>query len=136
MTSNKKNFDSIPGTYVFTKEHSRKGYHLNMFCMSLNVPANREAFRDDEQGYIERFSMTLEQKEAVINRDWLSMIQLGGNIYYIFKIAIFDGFSMQKISGLMSNISEEDFKEIMVTGGKDEMGNPRHMNRNIEENDE
>ncbi len=70
MTSNKKNFDSIPGTYVFTKEHSRKGYHLNMFCMSLNVPANREAFRDDEQGYIERFSMTPEQKEAVINRDW------------------------------------------------------------------
>ena len=104
--------------------------------MSLNVPANREAFRDDEQGYLERFSMTLEQKEAVINRDWLSMIQLGGNIYYIFKIAIFDGFSMQKISGLMSNISEEDFKEIMLSGGKDEMGNPRHMNRKIEKNDE
>ena len=59
MTSNKKNFDSIPGTYVFTKEHSRKGYHLNMFCMSLNIPANREAFRDDERGYLERFSMTL-----------------------------------------------------------------------------
>ena len=43
---------------------------------------------------------------------------------------------MQKISGLMSNISEEDFKEIMLSGGKDEMGNPRHMNKKIEKNDE
>ena len=32
-----RDYDDIPGTYVFDGEHSRKGYHLNMFCMSLNA---------------------------------------------------------------------------------------------------
>ena len=41
-------FADVPGTYVFTKEYARKGYHLNMFCMSLNVEANRDEFRSDE----------------------------------------------------------------------------------------
>lgn len=30
-----RDYSDIPGTYVFDPEHSRQGYHLNMFCMSL-----------------------------------------------------------------------------------------------------
>ena len=51
-------FDDVPGTYVFTKEYSRKGYHLNMFCMSLNVEANRDEFRSDEAAYLRKHPMT------------------------------------------------------------------------------
>jgi protocatechuate 4,5-dioxygenase alpha chain len=115
----------IPGTYVFDKDHSRKGYHLNMFCMSLNDEANREAFRTDEKAYIERFPVTPEQRQAVLDRDWLGMLRLGGNIYYTFKIAAFDRISMQAVGAAMSGISENEFKEIMLTGGKDELGEPR-----------
>jgi protocatechuate 4,5-dioxygenase alpha subunit len=28
-------YDDIPGTTVFDAERARRGYHLNMFCMSL-----------------------------------------------------------------------------------------------------
>lgn len=115
----------IPGTYVFDKDHSRKGYHLNMFCMSLNEEANRERFRADPDTYLDKFPMTLAQRQAVVDRDWLGMLHLGGNIYYTFKLAIFDRLSMQAVGGAMSGITEDEFKEIMLTGGKDEYGEPR-----------
>ena len=69
--------------------------------------------------------MTAEQRRAVIDRDWLGMLRLGGNIYYTFKLAIFDRLSMQAVGGAMSGISEAEFREIMLTGGKDEYGEPR-----------
>ena len=40
-----KTYGDIPGTTVFDAEQSRKGYHLNMFCMSLMKAANRERFK-------------------------------------------------------------------------------------------
>jgi protocatechuate 4,5-dioxygenase, alpha chain len=119
----KKAFNDIPGTYVFTPEHSRKGYHLNMFCMSLNKAENRAAFAKDEKAYLEKFPMTEEQKDAVLNRKWLEMLRLGGNIYYTFKIAIFDKRSMQHVGGKMSGMTEEEFKDMMLSGGRSIIGN-------------
>lgn len=115
---------NIPGTYVFDKEHSRKGYCLNMFCMSLNAETNRVEFRSDPEVYLDGFKLTAEQRRAVLERDWLGMLRLGGNIYYTFKLAIFDRISMQAVGGAMSDISEDEFREIMLTGGKDPQGNP------------
>jgi protocatechuate 4,5-dioxygenase alpha chain len=125
---------NIPGTYVFDKEHSRKGYRLNMFCMSLNTEANREAFRSSEEDYLDQFPMTVEQRQAVLNRDWLGMLQLGGNIYYTFKIAIFDRITMQAVSGAMSDMTEDEFKQVMLTGGKDMQGLPRRETDTVTNN--
>jgi len=119
----RKAFADIPGTYVFTPEHSKMGYPLNMFCMSLNKTENRAAFGKDEAGYIEKFGMSPEQKEAVLKRQWLRMLELGGNIYYTFKIAIFDKKSMQHVGGKMSSITEDEFKEMMLSGGRSIIGN-------------
>ncbi|MEE8042501.1 MAG: protocatechuate 4,5-dioxygenase subunit alpha [Pseudomonadales bacterium] len=116
-------YDDIPGTYVFDGTRSREGYHLNMFCMSLNSAENREAFRADPQGYLDGFPMSAEQREAVSSRDWLRMLQLGGNIYYTFKLAAFDGLSMQGIGGKMSGVSEEEFTSMMLAGGRSVEGN-------------
>ena len=96
-----------------------------MFCMSLNEEANREAFRSDEKAYLERYPMTDAQRQAVLDREWLEMLRLGGNIYYTFKLAAFDRISMQAVGGAMCGISEDEFREIMLTGGKDQQGNPR-----------
>lgn len=118
-------FDDVPGTYVFTKEYARKGYHLNMFCMSLNVEANRDEFRSDEAAYLRKHPMTDEQRQAVLDRNWLEMLRLGGNIYYTFKIVRHDRRSMQYVGAAMSGVTEDEFKQIMLTGGKDQEGNPR-----------
>ena len=67
-------FDDIPGTTVFTAERSRKGYHLNQFCMTLMKAANRERFKADERAYLDEWPMTEEQKQAVLARDYNRMI--------------------------------------------------------------
>lgn len=118
-----REYDDIPGTYVMDSKHCRAGYHLNMFCMSLNKKENREAFRNNEAAYLDQFPMTDAQKQSVLDRDWLEMLRLGGNIYYTFKIAAFDGHSMQYVGGKMSNVSEEQFRQMMVSGGRSIEGN-------------
>ena len=37
-----KPYLDIPGTTIFDAEQSRRGYHLNQFCMSLMKPENRQ----------------------------------------------------------------------------------------------
>ena len=120
-----KDYADIPGTYVFDGEHSRKGYRLNMFCMSLNEAANRELFAQDESAYLEGRGLTPEQRKAVLDRDYLELLKLGGNIYYTFKIAMFDRRSMQYVGGQMSGMTEEEFKEMMIGGGRSIEGNRR-----------
>ncbi|MGI9598288.1 MAG: protocatechuate 4,5-dioxygenase subunit alpha [Acidimicrobiales bacterium] len=132
MAREARDYDDIPGTYVFDGEHSRKGYALNMFCMSLNDEANRDAFRADPDGYLDRHALTPEQRAAVEQRDWLAMLRLGGNIYYTFKLAIFDGLSMQDVGGSMSGVTSEDFSRMMIAGGRPPEGNRSKSDRATE----
>ena len=45
-----RDYDDVPGTYVLDSRNYRKGYHLNMFLMSLNKSEARAAFAADETG--------------------------------------------------------------------------------------
>jgi len=118
-----RDYDDIPGTYVFDYERSHKGYHLNMFCMSLLKPENRKAFLDDEEAYLKKFPMTPEQRQSVLDRDWLGMVKLGGNIYYTSKIGATLGKSFQYIAGEMSGVTQEEYAEMMLAGGRKIEGN-------------
>lgn len=118
-------YHDIPGTYVFDGQHCRRGYRLNMFCKSLDDARNRDAFRADPRTYAERFGMDDEQLAAVEGRDWLAMLRLGGNIYYTFKLAIFDGLTMQHVGALMSgtDMTVDGFRAMMLAGGRHIQGN-------------
>ena len=118
-----RDYDDIPGTYVFDFNRSHQGYHLNMFCMSLLKPDNREAFLADEEGYLKKFPMTTEQHQSVLDRDWLGMIKLGGNIYYTSKIGATLGRSFQYIAGEMCGMSQEEYAKMMLGGGRNPEGN-------------
>ena len=123
MTRATRDYDDIPGTYVFDGAHSRKGYALNMLCMSLNEAANRDAFHADPEAYLDRYDLTAEQRRTVLERDWLGMLRAGGNIYYTFKIAAADGLTMQDVGGSMSGITREEFMQMMIDGGRPIDGN-------------
>ncbi|ODT89563.1 protocatechuate 4,5-dioxygenase subunit alpha [Phenylobacterium sp. SCN 70-31] len=113
-----KPYHDIPGTVLFDAEQSRKGFHLNQFCMSLMKAANREAFKADERAYLDRWAMSEDQKQAVLARDWNGMIALGGNIYFTAKIAATDGLSFRQIAAEMSGMSEDDYAAMMLAGGR------------------
>ena len=61
--------EDIPGTKVFRARESRQAYHLHKFCMRLMKAENREEFKADERAYLDRYKMTEEQKQAVLDRD-------------------------------------------------------------------
>lgn len=116
-------FKDIPGTTLFDAEQSRLGYHLNMFCMSMMKAENREAFKADNRAYLDRWPMSEEQKQAVLDRDWNRMIQLGGNIYFTSKLAATDGLSFQQIAAMMSGVTQAEYAEMMLKGGRSIEGN-------------
>jgi protocatechuate 4,5-dioxygenase, alpha chain len=116
-------YDDIPGTTVFDAERSRRGYHLNMFCMSLMKAENRAAFKANEAEFLKRFPMSAEQCEAVLKRDWNRMIELGGNIYFLAKIFSTDGTSFQFTAAQMTGMSQEQYAQMMLSGGRSPEGN-------------
>jgi protocatechuate 4,5-dioxygenase alpha chain len=108
----------VPGTYVFDGELSRRGYRLNTMFMSLRRPGNRERFSQDEAAYCDSYGLTDEQRDAVLRRDWIRLMELGGNIFYLFKLAMTDQKSMQYLGGVFSGMTEEEFVQMMRAGGR------------------
>ena len=124
MSLNKDYLD-VPGTTIFDAEQSRRGYHLNQFCMSLMKAANRERFKANERAYLDEWPMSEEQKQAVLSRDLNRCIGLGGNIYFLAKIGATDGKSFQQMAGSMTGMTEEEYRNMMIGGGRSAEGNRR-----------
>lgn len=116
-------YDSSPGTYVYDSERGRVGYALNMFCMSLNKAENRRSFKDNEAAYLDGYPLTAEQRRTVLERDWLGMLKVGGNIYYTIKIAFCDGLTFQDVAGMMSGVPKDVYAQMMLAGGRSPEGN-------------
>lgn len=119
----KKEYNDIPGTFVFDADRSREGYHLNQFCISLRLQENREVFNTDEHTYLDSYPMTSEQREAVVKRDWNLLLELGGNIYYTAKLAANDGINFQDLAGRMTGMGVDAYREMMLSGGRPIQGN-------------
>jgi protocatechuate 4,5-dioxygenase, alpha chain len=120
-----KDYDDIPGTYVFDADRSRRGYHLNMFCMSLMKAENRQAFKADEAGYLDKNfpQLTAEQKEAILKRQYNRMLELGGNIYFTAKLGATDGHPFQHLAAVMTGSTQQDYANLMLRGGRSVEGN-------------
>jgi protocatechuate 4,5-dioxygenase alpha chain len=118
-----KPYRDVPGTTIFDAEQSRKGYWLNQFCSSLMKAENRERFKANERAYLDEWAMTEEQKQAVLARDLNRCIALGGNIYFLARIGATDGKSFQQMAGSMTGLSEEEYREMMMKGGRPIEGN-------------
>ncbi len=121
-----KPYKDVPGTTIFDAEQSRKGYWLNQFCMSLMKPDNRERFRADERAYLDEWPMSEAQKQAVLARDLNRCIGLGGNIYFLAKLGATHGKSFQQMAGSMTGMTEEEYRNMMISGGRSVEGN-RHV---------
>lgn len=110
--------EDIPGTRVFTAKRARQGYHLNQFAMSLMKPENRERWKADERAYLDEWQLTDEQKQAVLDRDYNRMLDLGGNIYFLAKVFSTDGKSFLQAVSTMTGMSVEDYQAMMLGGGR------------------
>lgn len=107
----------VPGTPVFDGRTSRRGLRMNRMFMSLRTAAARERFSADEAAYCAEFGLSPAQREAVVARDWQAMIDEGGSIFYVYKLALVDGRSMQYLGGVFTGTSEAEFVAAMRAGG-------------------
>ena len=122
MALNKPYLD-VPGTTIFDADQSRKGYALNQFCMSLMQADNRTRFKADEDAYLAEWPMTDEQRAAVRARDLNWMMRTGGNIYFLSKLGATDGMSFQQMAGSMTGMTEQQYRDMMIAGGRSPEGN-------------
>jgi protocatechuate 4,5-dioxygenase, alpha chain len=93
--------------------------------MSLMKAENRARFKADERAYLQEWPMTAAQRQAVLDRNYNRMIALGGNIYFLAKIFSCDGKSFQHAAALMTGMTQEQYAEMMLKGGRppDNAGN-------------
>ncbi|MCB5426016.1 protocatechuate 4,5-dioxygenase subunit alpha [Altererythrobacter sp. CC-YST694] len=108
----------IFGTEPFDGDLAMRGYALNAMCYSFNAKDNRDAFAADEEGYMARFGLTNEQKAAVRNRDVLAMLDAGGNVYYLAKLAGILGLNVQDLGALQTGMTLDAFKAALLSHGE------------------
>ncbi len=118
MKSSDKPYDDIPGTWIFDAERARRGYHLNQFLYTLMKAENRKVFLADQPAYLAKFELTAEQREAVLTRNWNRLLELGGVAYALAKLAFTDGRSYQFMAAQMTGMSEHEYVDMMLKGGR------------------
>jgi protocatechuate 4,5-dioxygenase alpha chain len=108
----------IPGTVMFDGDQAQRGYALNRMCFSFNSAENRTAFLRDEEAYCRKFGLNNAQRAAVKSRDVLAMIEAGGNVYYLAKLAGIFGLNVQDIGAQQTGMTVDAFKAKLVAAGR------------------
>lgn len=104
----------MPGSVRFGGDLAMRGFALNAMCFSFNDAANRAAFLADEEAYCRKYGLTSEQRAAVAARDVLAMLDAGGNVYYLAKLAGILGLNVQDLGALQTGRSLAEFKAMLV----------------------
>ena len=114
----KHDYDDIPGTYVFNGRNAHRAFGLNKLLFSFNHEHNRQAFADDPGAYADRFALTEGQRKALLGGDYLGLLRQGANIYYVAKLAVPNGVSIQDAGAAFQGITTEQFKNELLARGE------------------
>ena len=115
--------EDIPGTRVYTAARARKGYHINQFAMSLMQDENRQRFKADEKAYLDEWPISDEAKAALLKRDYNTLLDLGGNVYFLSKLFSTDGLSFAEAVSTMTDMTFPEYRDMMLKGGRSPEGN-------------
>jgi len=100
---------AIPDTSIFDLRLSRRGIRLNKMCAALCSQAERDAFKRDEEAFMQRFSLNEHEKHLIRSRDFRGLIEAGMNIYAMLKIGSASGNSLYRMGAQMRGESYEAF---------------------------
>ena len=115
--------EDIPGTRIYTAQRARKGYWINQFAMSLMKGDNRERFKANERAYLDEWKISEEAKQALLARDYNTLLDLGGNVYFLSKLFSTDGLSFAEAVSTMTEYSVPEYRDMMLAGGRSPEGN-------------
>jgi len=101
---------NAPHTYLYTGAMSSAGERLNRFALSLKNPANRTAFLAEPAAYVSSYSLTPAEVDLITRRDWTGLMQAGGHLQAILKIAATVGESLWHIGAHCAGMSVEQMQ--------------------------
>ena len=78
-------------------------------CGALCSPAERDAFKRDQEAFMARFSLTEDEKSLIRKRDFRGLIEAGMNIYAMLKIGSATGNSLYRMGAQMRGETYEQF---------------------------
>ena len=99
----------IPDTSIFDLRLAQRGRRLNKLCAALCSPAEREAFKRDEEAFMARFGLTEAEKQLIRKRDFQGLIDAGMNIYSMLKVGSATGNGLYKMGAQMRGETYEQF---------------------------
>jgi protocatechuate 4,5-dioxygenase alpha chain len=115
--------DDIPGTRIYTAARAHKGYWINQFAMSLMKAENRARFKADERAYLDEWNISEAAKQALMARDYNTLLDLGGNVYFLSKLFSSDGIPFAEAVSTMTDMTWPEYRQMMLDGGRSPQGN-------------
>jgi gallate dioxygenase len=106
-----RGLESLAGTYPFTLQLSVKAYRINKFLHTLIEPAARRAFLADEAGVMTAAGLSDVERDLVLRRDWLALLQYGVIFFLLEKLAAVSGLSNLHVYSAMRGQSMADFQK-------------------------
>ncbi|MEW5420880.1 protocatechuate 3,4-dioxygenase [Amorphus sp. 3PC139-8] len=101
-----------PGTFLYTGEMATKGYNLTRFGLSLRRPDNRKAFLADEEGYMRGAGLSDTEIALVLARDWTGLIEAGGHLQSMLKVAATVGENLWHIGAHNAGMTADELMAI------------------------
>ena len=93
--------DLPPELDLFDEEATRNGFRLNKAAYSLKHPRQRELFASDEEGWMDQFGLTDEERRLIRDRDWIDLWRRGMSIYTMIKLIGVTGTPLVEIGRQM-----------------------------------
>jgi protocatechuate 4,5-dioxygenase, alpha chain len=82
-----------------------RGESINRLCRSLESPEERSRFYANEDAYCLRFGLRKDEREAIKDRDYLTLIDLGGHVAHLDKLAALTGLNTVEAIRLRTGVS-------------------------------
>lgn len=97
-----------PGTVEFTARRALQGRALNRFALSLRAADRRAEFLADELPAMRSFELSDAEIALVRAKDWTGLLQAGGHLQAISKIAGAYGMNLWDIGAANVGCTREE----------------------------
>ena len=97
------------GSDVFDLAMSARGWRINRMCNALSQASNRDAFKRDEEAFMQAWRLTDGEKQLVRSRDFPGLLAAGGNIYFLLKLGVVTGNGLYMMGAKLRGETYEQF---------------------------
>ena len=101
-----------PDTFIYSGPMSTAGERINRFALTLKSPARRAALLADPRSVYAQQGLNAHEIDLIERRDWTGLLQAGGHLQAILKIAATVGEDLWHIGAHSARMDVEALQAI------------------------